>query len=187
MIQAKSGDLVKVHYTGTFNDGKVFDTSENGEPLEFILGSGQVITGFDKAIDGMKVNESKKVTIPADQAYGPHHQKMVVEMELDKFGPNAKPELGKRVHLSMEDGKHVPVTITALSETHATLDANHPLAGKDLTFDLKLIEAVDVPEGYHQGCGGCGSGHGDCGHNHEHDQEHEQGSCCGGCEDEGNK
>ena len=185
MIQAKSGDLVKVHYTGTFADGTVFDSSEGGDPLEFILGSGQVIPGFDKAIEGMKVDESKKVTIPADQAYGPHHEKMVVEVELDKFGPNAKPELGKRVHLSMEDGQHVPVTVTAISQTHATLDANHPMAGKDLTFDLKLIEAGDVPEGYHKGCGGCGGGHGDCGHDHEHD--HEQGSCCGGCDDEENK
>ena len=183
-MQAKSGDLVKVHYTGTLGDGTVFDSSEGGEPLEFILGSGQVIPGFDQAVDGMKLNENKKVTIPADQAYGPHHDKMVMEIELDKFGPGLKPEVGKRVHLSMEDGRYVPATITAVTTSHATLDANHPLAGQDLTFDLKLVGAGPVPEDYQRGCGGCGGqsrcgGHGDHGEcDHEHGQG--QGGCCGG-------
>jgi FKBP-type peptidyl-prolyl cis-trans isomerase 2 len=163
----------------------VFDSSEDGEPLEFVLGSGQVIPGFDNAVNGMKLDESKKVTIPADQAYGPHHSQMVVEVELDKFGPDMKPEKGKRVHLSMEDGHQVPVTITAVGKTHATLDANHPLAGKDLTFDLRLVGAGPVPDGYRRGCGGCGSGggcgdhgeHGDCGH--EHGSGHGGEGCCG--------
>lgn len=184
MIQAKAGDLVKVHYIGTLTDGTVFDSSEGGEPLEFILGSGQVIPGFDQAVAGMKLNENKKVTIPADQAYGQRHDQMVVEVDLDKFGPQLRPELGMRVHLGMEDGRQLPVTVTALSATHATLDANHPLAGQDLTFDLKLVEAGPVPEGYQRGCGGCGGqsgcgGHGDQGEcDHEH--SHGQGGCCGG-------
>jgi FKBP-type peptidyl-prolyl cis-trans isomerase 2 len=138
--QAKTGDTVKVHYTGRLQDGTVFDTSVGSEPLEFTLGQGQIIPGFEQAVIGMQVGESKTVTIPADQAYGPHRDDMVLEVERDKLPADIDPRVGMQLQMNQGDGGIIIVTITDVSETTVKIDANHPLAGQDLTFDIELVE-----------------------------------------------
>jgi peptidylprolyl isomerase len=142
MESAKRGQTVRVHYTGTLEDGTVFDSSHGGEPLEFTLGSGQVIPGFDEAVAGMRVGEAKSVTIPADQAYGPHRGELLLSIERDQLPDEMVPEVGQT--LQMSDGRQTfPVTIREVGTDQVVLDANHPLAGKDLTFDLTLVEVVE--------------------------------------------
>jgi peptidylprolyl isomerase len=142
MESAKRGQTVRVHYTGTLEDGTVFDSSHGGEPLEFTLGSGQVIPGFDEAVDGMRVGEAKSVTIPADEAYGPHREELLLAIERDQLPDEMAPEVGQT--LQMSDGRQTfPVTIREVGTDQVVLDANHPLAGKDLTFDLTLVEVVE--------------------------------------------
>jgi peptidylprolyl isomerase len=136
---AKDGDTVKVHYTGTLEDGTVFDTSLERDPLEFTLGQGQLIPGFEQAVTGMKVGESKTVNIPADQAYGPHRDELVLEMERSQFPEDIDPEVGQRLQMQQTDGGIVIVTVTDVSETTVTIDANHILAGKNLTFEIELV------------------------------------------------
>ena len=140
MTKAKDGDTVKVHYTGTLEDGTEFDTSVQGSPLEFTLGGGQVIPGFELAVLGMAANESKTVTISADQAYGPHRTEMVLVVERDKFPPNITPAVGQELEVRQPDDRRVRVVVTQISEQEVTLDANHPLAGKDLIFEIELLE-----------------------------------------------
>ena len=140
MTKAKDGDTVKVHYTGTLEDGTEFDTSVQGSPLEFTLGGGQVIPGFALAVLGMAANESKTVTISADQAYGPHRTEMVLVVERDKFPPNITPAVGQELEVRQPDDRRVRVVVTQISEQEVTLDANHPLAGKDLIFEIELLE-----------------------------------------------
>jgi peptidylprolyl isomerase len=142
MAQAKNGDTVKVHYTGKLEDGTVFDSSQGREPLEFTLGTGQLIPGFDAAVVGMAVGENKTVTIPPDQAYGPHHEQMVVEAERGQFPPDADPQIGMQFESGSEDGQKFVVTVTAVEGDKITLDANHPLAGKDLTFEIEVVEVA---------------------------------------------
>jgi peptidylprolyl isomerase len=132
---AKTGDTVRVHYTGKLADGTVFDTSAGSEPLEFTLGEGKVIPGFEQAVTGMKVGEYKKVTIPVDGAYGQRQEDLIFEVGRDKLSPDIKPEVGMQLQ-----GSQGVVTIIKVSETTITLDANHPLAGQDLTFDIELVE-----------------------------------------------
>jgi peptidylprolyl isomerase len=132
---AKTGDTVRVHYTGKLADGTVFDTSAGSEPLEFTLGEGKVIPGFEQAVTGMKVGEYKKVTIPVDEAYGQRQEDLIFEVGRDKLSPDIKPEVGMQLQ-----GSQGVVTIIKVSETTITLDANHPLAGQDLTFDIELVE-----------------------------------------------
>lgn len=139
MTQAKSGQQVKVHYTGKLNDGTVFDSSLNGEPLAFTLGSGHVIAGFDKGVTGMTVNETRTVVIPAVDAYGPHQAGMVVELPKTEMPAHLALKPGQRVQLKTPQGM-LTVNVVAESETTITLDGNHELAGKDLTFDLQLVE-----------------------------------------------
>lgn len=139
MTQAKSGQQVKVHYTGKLNDGTIFDSSVNGEPLAFTLGSGHVIAGFDKGVTGMQVNESRTVTIPAAEAYGPHQPGMVVELPKTEIPAHLALKTGQRVQLKTPQGM-ITVNVAAETDTTITLDGNHPLAGKDLTFDLQLVE-----------------------------------------------
>ncbi len=139
---AKNGDTVRVHYTGRLQDGTVFDSSVGGEPLEFTLGQSQIITGFEQAVIGMQVGESKTVTIPVDQAYGPYDDSMVLEVERDKLPEDLEPEVGMQLQMSQGDGGYTIVTVTEVSETTIKIDANHPLAGKDLTFDIELVEIV---------------------------------------------
>ena len=142
MAQAKNGDTVKIHYTGKLEDGAVFDSSDGRDPLEFALGEGKVIPGFEEAVLGMNANDSKTMTIPSDNAYGPHREEMVVEVERDQFPPDVTPEVGQQLQMQRPDGQKMVVAVAEVSEATVTLDANHPLAGKDLTFDIKLVEIV---------------------------------------------
>ena len=137
---AETGDTVKVHYTGKLADGTVFDTSVGGEPMEFTLGQGKVISGFEQAVIGMQVGESKTFTIPADQAYGQRRDDMIFEVGRDELPPDIDPEIGMQLQMNQGDGGVTIVTITEVSETTVKIDANHPLAGQDLTFDIELVE-----------------------------------------------
>ena len=148
MAQAKEGDKVKVHYTGRLEGGEVFDSSECSEdecgcdtgPMEFTIGEGSVIPGFEEAVIGMSQGESKTVTIPVDDAYGQRIEEMVAVVERSNLPPEMTPELGMRLEVTQEDGQVFPVVITEVTDTQVTIDANHPLAGRDLTFDIKLVE-----------------------------------------------
>lgn len=140
MVQAKPGDTVKIHYTGKLDDGTVFDSSVNREPLEFTLSGGQVIPGFDEAVLGMSPGESKTQKIPMDQAYGPHRDEMVLEISRQQIPPDLEPEVGQQLQVQQENGQAIPVFVTEVTESKVTLDANHPLAGEDLTFDIQLVE-----------------------------------------------
>lgn len=139
MAQAKNGDTVKVHYTGKLDDGTVFDSSADREALEFTLGAGQLIPGFDNAVVGMAVGDNKTVTIPFDQAYGPYHEQMVVEADRSQFPPEADPQVGMQFESRGEDGQNFVVAVTSVDGDKITLDANHPLAGKDLTFEIEVV------------------------------------------------
>jgi peptidylprolyl isomerase len=137
---AKNGDTVQVNYTGKLADGTVFDSSVGREPLEFTLGAGQAIPGFDKAVIGMKVGEKKTVTIPMDDAYGPHLDELVIEVSRDRI-KDAEPKVGQVLSATRENGEEVYFTVIAVSDNGTvTLDANHPLAGKDLTFEIELLK-----------------------------------------------
>jgi peptidylprolyl isomerase len=137
---ANNGSRVKVHYTGKLNDGSVFDSSLKREPLEFKLGSGQVIPGFENAVKGMEVGQTMTVTIPADQAYGQRREELILVIEKEKVPANLNPKVGDKLQMRQPNGAPVTVVITDISETSITLDANHALAGKDLTFELTLVE-----------------------------------------------
>jgi peptidylprolyl isomerase len=142
MEQAKNGDTVKVHYTGTLDDGTVFDTSLGRNPLQFTLGEGQVIPGFEQAIVGMSPGESKTAEISVDGAYGPHNEEMVVSVDRSDFPNNIEPRVGQMLQLHQPSGQRIAVTVIEVSESSVTLDANHPLAGQDLTFDIQLVEIM---------------------------------------------
>ncbi|MBC7721405.1 MAG: peptidylprolyl isomerase [Pedobacter sp.] len=140
MTQVKKGDTIKVHYHGTLNDGLVFDSSTGREPLEFEVGSGMVIAGFDEGVTGMVVGEKRTVNIPSDQAYGPVQEEMIMEFPKSQFPEDMVPEVGLQLSMSNNQGQQFPVTIIEVKEEFVVLDANHPLAGKDLTFDLELVD-----------------------------------------------
>lgn len=140
MAEAKSGDKVKIHYTGTLADGKVFDSSEGRNPLEFTLGKGEVIPGFEAAVIGMNAGESKSAQIPAEEAYGQHREELIMEVEKKQVPEDLNPEVGQSLQLKRGDGQEITVMITEVGEEYITLDANHPLAGKDLTFEIQLVE-----------------------------------------------
>ncbi|CAG0964197.1 peptidylprolyl isomerase [Geobacter sp.] len=142
MAQAKKGDTVKVHYTGKLTTGEIFDSSEEGGngPLEFTIGEGDVIPGFEEAVIGMSSGEAKTVTIPVEQAYGPRMEELVAEVEREYLPQDAEPKLGQQYEVTQDDGQVFNVTVTEMNDTTVTLDANHPLAGRDLIFDIKLIE-----------------------------------------------
>jgi len=140
MSQAKSGDTVKIHYTGTLDDGTQFDSSAGREPLEFSLGSGQVIAGFDNAVDGMAVGDSKTVTIPPDEAYGDRHEKLLQEVPRTSLPDDMKPEVGMALQSQSPEGQVMNLVIADVSEESITVDANHPLAGQALTFAIELVE-----------------------------------------------
>ena len=140
MTGAKSGDNVKVHYTGTFEDGTQFDSSRGVEPLEFTLGSGQVIVGFDEAITGMVPGEKKNVMIPAAKAYGQRNEDMVINAPREQIPADITPEVGQQLQLAGPGNQPIMVKVTAVTDEHVQLDANPPLAGRDLTFELELLE-----------------------------------------------
>jgi peptidylprolyl isomerase len=140
MQQVKSGDTVKVHYHGRLTSGETFDSSSGRDPLEFKVGSGSVISGFDDGVTGMTVGEKKTIQIPFMEAYGPRQEEMVVEFPIDQFPPTITPQVGMPLTMSTASGDPVEVVIVAVQETTVLLDANHPLAGQDLIFDLELVE-----------------------------------------------
>jgi peptidylprolyl isomerase len=142
MPQAKDGDTVKVGYTGRLDDGTVFDSSENRDPLEFTIGDGNLIPGFEQAVRGMSPGESKTVRIPADEAYGPHHKEMTLVVDRGEFPPEMDPQVGEQLQVRQPSGQTMVVTVSEVSDAKVTLDANHPLAGKDLTFEIQLTEVV---------------------------------------------
>ena len=140
MTQAKSGDTVRIHYTGTLDDGTQFDSSDGRDPLEFALGGGQVIPGFDSAVDGMTVGESKSVTIPPEQAYGERHEQLVQQVPKSALPEDMKPEVGMQLQSQSPDGQVMNLVVTEVEEAAITVDANHPLAGQALTFAIELVE-----------------------------------------------
>ncbi len=140
MSQAKYGDKVKVHYTGTLDDGTVFDTSVGGDPVEFTIGEGTVIPGFEEAVLGMAPGDSKIAAVPATQAYGPYKDEMIVDIDRNLLPADLEPEVGQHLQILQEGSQSAVVTVVDFSDSMVTIDANHPLAGHDLTFEIKLIE-----------------------------------------------
>ena len=136
---AKANDKVKVHYKGTLGNGEVFDSSEGKDPLEFILGTGQVISGFDNAIMGMHVEEAKTINIPAAEAYGESKEELIHHVPKAQLPPEIKPEVGLQLMSQTPDGQKIPLVITEVKEDIIVVDANHPLAGQDLTFEVTLV------------------------------------------------
>jgi peptidylprolyl isomerase len=145
MQQVKKGDKVKVHYHGRLDNGETFDKSEGREPLEFEVGSGMVIKGFDDGVTGMAVGDKKTVNIPFDDAYGPRNPEMIIEMPKERFPKDMEIEVGMPLGMSDGQGQQFQVIITEIKEEVVMLDANHPLAGHDLTFDLELVEIITKP------------------------------------------
>jgi peptidylprolyl isomerase len=141
----KSGDTVRVHYKGTLEDGSMFDSSEGRDPLEFTVGSGQVIPGFDEAVSNLEVGESVTVTITSADAYGEHDPAGIQSFPLDFFGGQV-PEAGWAVQLQAPDGTQMMAVVSEIGEDEVLLDFNHPLAGKDLTFEISLVEIVGGDE-----------------------------------------
>jgi len=140
LSKVKDGDTVKVHYTGTLTDGTVFDTSAEREPLEFTLGQGQLIPGFEKAVEGMSVGDSAEVDIPSDEAYGEAREDLVITVPKDQLPDDVEPQVGMQLQVNQQDGQPIPVRITEVGDENLTLDANHPLAGQDLKFEIELVE-----------------------------------------------
>jgi peptidylprolyl isomerase len=145
LSKVKDGDTVKVHYTGTLTEeGTVFDSSQDREPLEFTLGEGKLIPGFEKAVVGMKEGDETTVEIESGDAYGQRREDLELEVAKSDLPDNIEPEVGMQLQMQQqENGQAIPVQITAVEDELVKLDANHPLAGKDLTFDIELIEIVD--------------------------------------------
>lgn len=142
MSKVKLGDTVKVHYTGKLDDGTIFDSSREREPFQVNLGAGNVIPGFENGIIGMEVGQSKTVTIPPEDGYGSRRQDLVVEVKEKDFPDNIEPEPGQRLRVKQADGSVVNVTVAGVDSGVITLDANHPLAGKTLTFEIELMEVT---------------------------------------------
>jgi peptidylprolyl isomerase len=142
MTQAKSGDTVRIHYKGTLDDGTEFDSSAGRDPLEFSLGEGQVIPGFDNAVDGMAVGESKTVTIPAEEAYGERHDQLVQEVPKNALPDEIDPAVGMHLQSRSPEGQVMNLVVTDVADESITVDGNHPLAGQSLTFDIELVEIV---------------------------------------------
>ena len=145
MQQVKKGDKVKVHYHGRLNNGETFDKSEGREPLEFEVGSGSVIKGFDDGVTGMAAGDKKTINIPFDEAYGPVNPDMIIEMPKERFPKDMEIEVGMPLGMSDNQGQQFQVTIVEIKDDVVLLDANHPLAGEDLIFDLELVEIINKP------------------------------------------
>ena len=142
MMQAKSGDTVRIHYTGTLDDGTEFDSSAGRDPLEFALGGGQVIPGFDSAVDGMAIGANTTVTIPADQAYGDRHEQLVQDVPKSALPEEIEPAVGMQLQSRSPEGQVMNLVVTEVAEESITVDGNHPLAGQALTFAIELVEIV---------------------------------------------
>ena len=143
---AKDGDKVYVHYTGTLDDGSEFDTSRDGDPpLEFVIGAGGMIPGFENAVKGMEVGEIKTVTLSPEEAYGPHDEELIITVSREILAEGIEPQVGQQLVLTQAQGQEYIVTVTEITETDITIDGNHPLAGKELTFEVELME-IETPE-----------------------------------------
>ncbi len=145
MTKAKSGDTVRIHYTGTLDDGTQFDSSSGRDALEFALGAGQVIPGFDSAVDGMAVGETKEVTIAPDDAYGQRHEQLVQTVPRDVLPDEIDPAVGMQLQSQSPGGQVLNLVVTEVGDESITVDANHPLAGQALTFSIELVEIVEEP------------------------------------------
>ena len=165
----QKGKYVKVEYTGTLRDGSEFDSSKGREPLEFQAGSKQVIAGFDDAVEGMKMGESKKFTINADQAYGQPQADLLKEIPREALPKDQEPQAGMHLMMKTPDGQQFPAKIASVTEQAVTIDLNHPLAGQDLTFEIKIVgisdKATESKSCGDEGCGNC--------------DDDKEGSCCG--------
>ena len=142
MAEAKQGDTVRIHYTGKLDDGTVFDSSEGREPLEFTLGAEEVIPGFEKAVLGMSPGETRTATIKPDEGYGDFQDDMVFQVDRDRLPSDMTPEIGTELRVRTPDDSMIPVIIVDVQDDKVTIDANHPLAGRDLVFDITLVEIV---------------------------------------------
>ena len=142
MSEAKEGSKVKVHYTGKLDDGTVFDSSRERSPFEFTLGTGSVIPGFEKGVMGMKTGESKTVTISPEDAYGQKRDELIADVKKSQFPPDITPTVGQQLQMQQPDGRPLNVMVTHIEGEEVTLDANHPLAGKTLTFEIELVEVA---------------------------------------------
>jgi FKBP-type peptidyl-prolyl cis-trans isomerase 2 len=140
MQEARDGDKVKVHYHGRLRSGETFDSSEGRDPLEFTVGAGQMIKGFDEGVKGMQVGDKKTVEIGADEAYGQRETENIIEFPKDQFPPGMNPEVGMQLMLSDNQGRQFPVVVAEVKEESVVLDANHPLAGQDLIFDIEMMD-----------------------------------------------
>lgn len=145
MVQAKEGDKVQVDYLGKFDDGTIFDSSEERGPLEFTIGASPLMPGFEQAVIGMREGESKTVKIPAIEAYGPYREDMLTTVDQGEFPPDLDPKVGEYLDVHQPDGSVNVVAVAEISDAGVTLDANHPLAGKDLTFDIRLVNIRTDP------------------------------------------
>jgi peptidylprolyl isomerase len=141
---AKKGDKVKVEYVGSLEDGTIFDSSEmHNEPLEFVVGAGQLIKGFDDAVVGMKIGEEKEIRLPPDEAYGAHNPEFVKDMPRGCFPQDQDIQPGMMFMVALQDGRQIPVRISQVSDDTITVDLNPPLAGKTLVFKIKLLEIAE--------------------------------------------
>lgn len=140
MQAVKNGDTVRVHYHGRLTNGTTFDSSEGRDPLEFTVGSGQVIKGFDNGVVDMTIGEKRTLNIPVDQAYGPKNEELIMEFPKDNIPADLNPQVGMDLQMSNPQGQVFPVKVAAIGDSSITLDANHPLAGEDLVFDIELVE-----------------------------------------------
>jgi len=163
MSSAKNGDLVFVHYTGKFDSGEVFDSSVDAEPLYFVIGEGNVIEGFEKAIVGMNIGDKKTVNLSPAEGYGDYSEEKIITVNRSNFGDEFEPEIDLQLALQMEDGERAIATVTEFDEENVTLDLNHPLAGKTLHFELELIDIKDASE-MPSSCGSSCSSCSGCGH-----------------------
>ncbi|MDF1608369.1 peptidylprolyl isomerase [Hoeflea sp. YIM 152468] len=142
MSEAKPGDTVRINYTGKLTDGTRFDSSEGREPLEFQVGSGQIISGLDREVEGMKVGDKQTVTVPAEEAYGPHDAAKVQQVPREALPPELEPQEGMQLQAQTPEGAQMTLVVTAVAEQEITVDANHPLAGKDLIFEIEMVEIL---------------------------------------------
>lgn len=142
MPEVKQGDTVKVHYTGKLDDGSIFDTSADREPLEFTVGAGAVIPGFEAAVIGLQPGESRETTIDTNNAYGPRSADLVTEVKREQLPPDLEVAIGQQLQVSLENGQTTVVLVTDVTDASITIDANHPLAGQALTFSIELVDIV---------------------------------------------
>lgn len=143
MTQAKQGDTVKVHYSGVLKDGTEFDSSVGRDPLQFIIGDGMLIPAFEEAVVGMNPGDSKTIDVPAEEAYGPYIDDLVIELDRNQVPPSIEPEVGMQLQITQDDGSATVVKVLKADDSKVYLDANHPLAGKDLTFSVQLVEILN--------------------------------------------